>query len=185
MKSRSLATFPIVLGLLAAYWYVAPYLALMAMKSAAEKQDAEAFNARVDYPRLRENLRIELLAALGGGAKNSNAASDPMQGMGEDLAKAMVMPLIDELVRPEVVMRAMTEGKLQRQRKGTANNAPQEKHQNGMDSIDWRTERSGMNRFVVWVRGKADAENRQVGMIFEQSGFSNWKLTGIQFPAIQ
>lgn len=182
MKNRFLFVPTLLLGLLAVYWYVSPYLSVMAMKSAAEKQDAATFNARVNYPKLRENLRIELLAALSGSAKASNGAPDPMQGQGEELAKAMVMPLIDELVKPEVVMRAMTEGKLQQQRQASAGQAPQQQESSAMDNIDWRSERSGMNHFVIWVKSKGDAEDKQAGLVFERSGFANWQLTGIRFP---
>lgn len=46
------------------YLYYSPYLAIKAMRSAAQHQDAEAFNEHVDYPRLRESFKGQMSAMM-------------------------------------------------------------------------------------------------------------------------
>lgn len=45
-------------------WYLSPYLALRGMHEAAVQRDAAAFNAWVDYPRLRDSAKDEWIRDL-------------------------------------------------------------------------------------------------------------------------
>jgi hypothetical protein len=46
------------------YWYWSPYLAVRQLQTAAKEKDADAFNERVDYPKLRESLKGQFSAML-------------------------------------------------------------------------------------------------------------------------
>ena len=102
-----------VLGLavlaLAAFWYWSPYWSLYQMRAAARAQDADTFNTYVDYPLVRAHLKGQLgpavLARMAnlrtGGAVHLNVP-----------APVAAERMIDELARPETVMRAMRHGRL-------------------------------------------------------------------------
>ena len=65
MKSK-LARIGWVVALLAmaAFWWWSPALALYQIRQAARAGDANAFNARVDYPKLRESFKAQLSGTL-------------------------------------------------------------------------------------------------------------------------
>lgn len=99
---------------LAAFWYWSPYWSLYQMRAAARDQDAQAFNSYVDYPLLRESLKRQLDAALAAQVgKVRNASQAPVTAaLGEAAGLAVAERMVDELVRPETVMRAMRHGRL-------------------------------------------------------------------------
>lgn len=117
MNSRVLRVGAIAIALvLAAYWYWSPVLAVHQMRSAAQAGDADAFNDHVDYPKLRESLKGQLSAALvqhlASQPQSENEFAKAGTALGAMLGKAMVDNLVDAFVRPELVMRAMQEGKM-------------------------------------------------------------------------
>jgi DUF2939 family protein len=166
----------------AAYWYWSPHLAVRAMKAAAEAKDADAFNGYVDYPKLRESLKGQfssrMTEALGAGRSGSDAGQAGM-ALGAMLGMAMVDKVIEAMVRPELVMKAMSEAKLQdptaRRTDGPANK-PQD--------MKWVFDRKGVDRFVAYGvdPSKAGPKEEGVGFVFDRSGFANWKMTEIRLP---
>lgn len=170
-----------------AYWYWSPYVAMNSMQSAAEKKDADAFNQYVDYPKLRESLKGQFSAAMtkelgkrpsgGGDFENAGAALGTMLGL------AFADRFIDAMVRPEVVMQAMAEGKLQNPAGGgkqsdTGTPAKQER-----EEIKWSMERKGVDRVVARsTQGDAPLDATP-GFVFDRNGFASWKLTEIRLPA--
>lgn len=108
-----------VLGLaalaVAAFWYWSPYWSLYQMRAAARGQDAATFNTYVDYPRLRDSLKEQFASLANDAATGQPASSGPAgadAAFGKLLGMALVDRLIDELVRPETVMRAMQHGRI-------------------------------------------------------------------------
>jgi hypothetical protein len=169
-----------------AYWYWSPYMAMSSMQSAAEKQDADAFNQYVDYPKLRESLKGQFSAAMtkelgkrpsgGGDLENAGAALGTMLGL------AFADRFIDAMVRPEVVMQAMAEGKLQNPARSAQSDAGAPVKQD-RDDIKWTVERKGVDRVVArGTQGDATLDGTPA-FVFDRSGFASWKLTEIRLPA--
>lgn len=163
-----------------AYWYWSPYWVLHQMKAAAESGNADKFNARVDYPRLRESLKGQLAAAMTAEMTKSNSG-DGMDAAGAAfgamLGMAMVGGIVDAMVRPEVVMQAMTEAKLDPRNSGTSETKKRE-----LDDVKWSSERVGADKFIVYDSKPSEAE--RVGLVLERAGFADWKLTEIRLPAM-
>jgi hypothetical protein len=176
----------LVLALIAAYWYWSPYTAMHSMKEAADGRDADAFNQYVDYPRLRDSLKGQFTAAMtkevgrqqanGGDLQNAGAALGAMLGL------ALADKFIDAMVRPEMVMQAMAEGKMQ---DPTARGRSTSGGAAGDDGNDvrWSVERKSVNRVIArGAQGDASLEESP-GFVFDRSGFADWKLTEIRLPA--
>lgn len=183
---------------LAAYWYWSPWLAIHQMRSAARAGDADAFSERVDYPRLRESLKVQLAAAadarLGQSSESGSDIARAGAAFGSLLATALVDRMVDALVRPESVMRVMQEGKLMPARSGRSRDrgdpAPDNQGQSDgtppgekLDPI-WSTEHQGVNTFVLYARRAGLAEDRRTALVFERRGFASWQLTEIRLPAL-
>lgn len=183
---------------LAAYWYWSPWLAIHQMRNAAKAGDATAFNERVDYPLLRENLKGQLSAAIGARAtERSESGSDIAKAgaaLGSLFATAMVDRMVEAFVRPEAVMRIMQEGKLMPRRESRAK-APgdtpvdEEGEPDGSKASSkrepiWTTERPGVDTFILYARRAGQAEDRRTGLVFQRRGFASWVLTEIRLPAL-
>ena len=180
---------------IAGYWYWSPFLAIRQMQSAAQAKDADAFNERVDYPKLRESLKGQLSAVMGEQMTKTQDAGTPFAALGSMLGLAMVDRFVDAMVRPETVMRAMQDGQMSPVAvkpsdapAPTSSNpdsqAPAEARE---DKPKWTYERKGVDKLIAYATDpqKPGAQNSEkLGVVFERSGFANWKLTEVRLPVL-
>lgn len=166
-----------------AYWYWSPVLAIHQMQSAAKAGDADAFNDHVDYPRLRESVKGQFSAML-----TKTMASQPEPGndfakagtaLGTMLGLAMVDRFVDAMVRPEVVMRAIQEGKLVPKQ---AEPASASSATDPADQVKWTSERKGVDKYIAYAGRAGDTDDQRVAIVLERTGFANWKLTEVRLP---
>lgn len=179
----------------AAYWYWSPFLTLYALKSSAESRDAEAFNARVDYPRLRESIKGQLAEYLASTTQRSDraAAASGRAGaaLGALFGTLFADKLVDSLVRPEVVMRLMNEARIEvpssprgdtPSNAGSAAGSGETAAEPDKRKLDWVTQRASLDRIVVYLGERDQPSDRRVGAALERSGFATWKLTEVRLP---
>ena len=194
MTSKAIKTTAVLaIIVIASYWYWSPFLAVQQMRSAAEKQDADSFNERVDYPKLRESLKGQFSALLGEQMAKTQESGNPFAALGAMLGGAMVNQLVDTMVRPEAVMRAMQSGEMGSKPKSfetsppaepTASSPPQEP---STKKQKWTYDRKGVDKLIAYATDpqKPLAPNAEkLGVVFERSGFANWKLTEVRLPAM-
>jgi len=164
-----------------AYWYYSPYLVMQATQDAAQARDAEAFNARVDYPRVRESFKGQMGALVTG---NLKPGEEGAVALGAMLGLALVNQMVDAFVRPEVVMRAMQEGQIEPDTGGDAN--PPRQGEARQDKTQWTFKRHGPNKVIAYGRQAVQPEDEALpGFVFERSGFADWKLTEIRLPQMR
>lgn len=146
-------------------WYFeSPGWTLKGMKDAAQSHDADALNAYIDYPALRESLRAELMARM---------RTEAQRGKSDfaDLARALravtLGPLINILVSP-AGMRAALLGNNQEDMGPAASalRVPKEPV----------IVRRGFSEFVVTTKELPSSD-----LIFKRHGLS-WRLSGVQLP---
>ncbi len=146
------------------------------MQAAAQAQDADAFNDYVDYPKVRESLKGQMAALMAdklGGSEQGGA-----QSIGAALGMAMVGPMVDAFVRPEMVMKAMQDGKFQ-PRLGSAKTDEGTK---SSTEVKWDIQRKGANKIIAYGQD-AEAASNGPGFVFQRDGFVGWKLTEVRLPA--
>lgn len=188
MKTKTVAAVAIVVALsLGAYWHWSPVLALRAMQSAAMSGDADAFNDRVDYPKLRESLKGQMSALFTNKLSSQPTPSDNEfakagAALGTMLGVAMVDKMVDAFVRPEVVMRAMQEGKVMPKKGGEAPSGSQPQKE-ASDEANWTSDRNGVDKYIAYVSKPGEPAENRLGLVLERSGFASWKLTEIRLPA--
>lgn len=163
---------------LAAYWYASPYLALTGLKAAAAAHDADAFNEYVDYPKVRDSLKRQFAAEMATQLGPEDGASmSPDAAVGRLLAGAFVDKLVDALVRPEVVMRAMRAGKPSPdQDTRSAGGTPR------AQGPEWEVTRVNANKLSVVPQVPGLPSQKQASFTLHRDGFASWKLTEIRFP---
>lgn len=194
-KRLTFAALVLLFAALAGYWYWSPFLAVRDLQSAARKGDAESFNAHVDYPRLRESLKVQLSAALAQKLGTTNDPGGPLAALGNLIGGSLVNQLVDAMVRPETVMAALQNGRLAKSAGEApapvpptapplapqdAAGAPAEP-----EKTRWIIDRQGASRVIAYAVDPArpDAPNAdRLGLVFERSGFVDWKLTDIRLP---
>ncbi|ABM39986.1 conserved hypothetical protein (plasmid) [Polaromonas naphthalenivorans CJ2] len=180
----------------AGYWYWSPFLAIRQMQSAAQEKDAEAFNERVDYPKLRESLKGQLSAVMGEQMAKTQDAGNPFAALGSMLGLAMVDRFVDAMVRPETVMRAMQDGQMSPAAAKTSDapapttsnpDSPAPAAAREDNKPKWTYDRKGVDRLIAYATDpqKPGAPNSEkLGVVFERSGFANWKLTEVRLPVL-
>jgi hypothetical protein len=167
----------VALGL-GAYWYWSPYIALHEMREAARTADADAFNAHVDYPKVRESLKGQLSAMMA-----RELAGAPFGSM---LGQALVDRMVDGLVRPETVMLAMKKGQFKPGSNGgdTPGDEPEDKSVDKPRERTWHADRKGASQITFYAGRDGDtASEADGGFVMVREGFAQWKLTEIRLPA--
>lgn len=170
-----------------AYWYWSPLIALHELQTAAQARDSDAFNRHVDYAKLRDSLKSQLGAkvadAMGDGSAGGNAGA----ALGTMLGMAIADKMIEVLVRPEVVMMAMSDGVLS-EAAGHATGAVGAGAGAGegepkRPAVQWTLDHEGVDRVVAYasIPGKG-AAGGATGFVFDRDGFAGWKLTGVRLP---
>ena len=196
MKFKSLAAIVLALFLgVAAYWYWSPFLALRQLQTAARNGDADEFNRHVDYPRLRESLKDQFSALVAQKLGTPHDSGNPLAALGSMIGLGLVNQLVDVMVRPETVMAAMSHGRLAQPapaptpapaQAAPENTPPAPEGAEPDNKPRWIIDRQGANRMTAFAidPAKPDEPNSErLGLVFERSGFVDWKLTEIRMPA--
>jgi hypothetical protein len=194
-KSIKLVALAAVVAI-AAYWYWSPFLAVRQMQIAAENRDADAFNQRVEYPKVRESIKRNFsamfednLAKTGSGDPLARAGA----AFGARLGGVMVDRFLDAVVRPEMMMRAMQSGYLSPVGGKPPSDASQPGSEPDGDSrkrkLTWKSERQGLDKLVLHATqaeeaGVSDRKRLGLGLVLERSGFATWKLTEVRLPGV-
>jgi hypothetical protein len=198
MKSRNLlaAAALVLLAAVAAYWYWSPFLAVRELQTAAQEGDAEAFNAHVDYPKVRESLK-EQFSAIVMQKLGTHDSSNPLAALGSMIGLGLVNQLVDAMVRPETVMAAMKNGHLakpaaaplppsQPRSEAPPESTPPPTSAPPERKARWVIDRQGTNRMTAYAVDPArpdEPNSERLGLVFERSGFVDWKLTEFRMPA--
>jgi len=185
----------LVIAAIAAYWYWSPYLAVRQLQTAAQARDADAFNERVDYPKLRESFKSQFSALMTDKIGETANSGNGFAALGTMLGMALADRMIDALVRPETMMRAIQNGQLTaggRQSSDASHQvtdipgAPNEGASTKKDEPKWAYERKSADKLVAYAvdPDKPDLSNSQrLGVVFQRNGFADWKLTEVRLPA--
>jgi hypothetical protein len=175
------AAFVVAAGI-AAYWYWSPYLAVRELREAAMNADAVRFNAHVDFPRVRDSLKMQFAERIDGADGRAGG------GIGGMLANALVGSVIDAAVRPETIMFAMREGRFKIEHSGRGDDDGEPRAEQGERKRPvWRTERQGFDTVLFHVQqdgsnnGNGSGRDR-MALVMQRHGFADWKLTDIRLP---
>lgn len=199
MKSKAIkAGIVAFIVLIGAYWYWSPYLAVWQVRSAAQAQDADAFNQHVDYPKLRDSIKDQfsaLFTDLPSESPSDGAPGKAGASFGKMLGLIVVNKLVDVVVRPELVMQAMRQGYLTPKPPGRTGdpaaqpNAPDAGKAPGSDQDKKKLvfQRQGANRMLIYSAEVAQVDSAahgKLGLVFERSGFATWKLSEVMLPSL-
>jgi hypothetical protein len=199
MASKLIKVVPVaVVVAIAAYWYWSPFLAVRQLQAAAQSRDADAFNKRVDYPKVRESIKRNFSAMFEDNlakAGSDNPLARAGAAFGARLGGVMVDRFVDAVVRPEMMMRAIESGQLSPLRDKPPSDAVQPGNPPGSPrdvesakgQLKWTYERQGADKLVLYATQAEESDtSRQkeesLRLVLRRSGFADWKLTDVQLP---
>lgn len=149
----------LALGIVGALWLAfSPHLTMRGLRDAVRDRDVAAINEHVDYAKLRENVKARIAARTA-----KEIASGGQNPFGAAIASALVGPMVDALVRPEMVAAMMAGESVRGARTPRITGA------------DAEIRRTALGRFVLGEKG------RPGGAVFELQGFT-WRMTDVEVP---
>ncbi len=192
---------PILIALIAivvvaalGYAYASPYIALDRLKRAADSRDVETVNAYVDYPALRDSLKLQVTGLLTR-RLDVQHNGNPLAAIGAMIGVALIGPLVDAYATPDGVA-ALLNGMPPRGEPGErpppppaaqTDNPPQTPPPAaGQANANSKTPPQppqttagyrGVNEFVVsYQHGVGDT---RYAAIFRRQGLFTWKLSAV------
>lgn len=161
----------LVVALGAGWYFGSPYWTLRQVQTAVQSHDAAALNDKINFEALREDLKVDLVAAMQDEAKKRGGT----EAAGAMLASAFAGQMIDQMVTPKGVEMMMDRAKSQGG--GGAAAAMGAPDLNKFDTSKFDIQRSGLSEFRL-----INKESPEDGaLIFRRDGLS-WKLAGIDIP---
>lgn len=137
------------------------------MQQAARAGDDAAVASHVDFPALRDDLKGEVMAGL---VEEARRSGDPSAQMGAALGGALVGPMIDGLITPQMLATAFA---ARADTAKTARSVPSRAFDVGEAPT---IERTGLSEFrLVPTQAKGGA------LVFRRQGLS-WRLVGVDLP---
>lgn len=181
LRTKAVAGIVLLAAVVAGYWYGSAYLAVTQMRSAAQEHDADAFNKRVDYPKLGENLKSQLAALMADAIARGGGSGSGVEAFGTVMGRAFASQMVDAMVRPEALMKVMSEGRvspLSGANHGNASGTPEQRP-------DWTYEREGFDKLIAYLPDASTphpGNDERPGFVFERTGFADWKLVAMRLP---
>ncbi len=149
------------------FWYFeSPAWTLKGMKDAAQSHDADALNAYIDYPALRDSLQAELTARMRAEARKDKSG---FGALGMAFGSAMMGPMIDRLVSSAGMRAALLASS-----HGDVPPAASVFHIPEEPAIV----RRNFSEFLVTAKNQPNT-----GLVFKRHGLS-WMLSGVELPPI-
>ena len=176
------------------YAFVSPWLALRDFAQAFENQDTRKIEKLIDFPELREDIKVTAKAAMMKSAA-VELEGDPFAAMGIMMANAIVDPILDQVVTPAGLqllfsareMSGSTDGlhaNINAMAKELTSFSDRDESNQGTDlaqSIEVKTDYNGINEFEVQV-SNADIFNESVSFYMRREGLGGWKVSGVKVP---
>ena len=176
------------------YAFASPWLALRDLTQAFEDQDTRKIEKLVDFPELREDIKVTAKAAMMKSAA-IELEGNPFAAMGIMMANAIVDPIIDQVISPAGLQLFFSAGEMSGGTDGLPENIDAiardlipsgdgGEASSGVDaaqSIEVKTEYIGINEFKVQVSNEG-ALNESVSLYLRREGLGGWKISGLGVP---
>jgi Protein of unknown function (DUF2939) len=169
-------------------WLVAaPYFSAQALHNAIVKGDGDAAVQKINFPLVRESLKTQVGQYI---TQQAQTSKDPNAAASIVMAQAMMGPMVDGFVTPDMFKMAL-KGQTP-QIPGMTPASAKESNGNPFEALqkgnpdeqpDVSMGYSNPNRFLVKVTDKKDA-TKKITLVFGRDGL-DWKLSEVKLPLDQ
>jgi hypothetical protein len=167
MRRSILITIAAVL-IVGAWFWASPYFAIAGLRNALIQNDTSELEERVDFPRLRENVKMQMSTFMMAGMKEQ-LKDNPFAALGLALATKLTDVMVDSMVTPAGMLTLMdlkTDGASE-----TSGFAL-------MTSSEFAIRRDGLDGFELQTAKDGD---QMPTFRFKRDGIG-WRLVGLQMP---
>lgn len=176
MKKRTPAIVAVlVAAALAAATCASPHWQLYQMRAAVEARDAERLSRYVDFPKLRESVKVEMMRRLGAQGAVDGARSNPFAAFGRRMALAVIDPVVDAAVSPAGVAAMLEAGDIRVQPRMGDAPAPRPAGEAPPEKPNYDVSYRGWNQVLV-----ERADGGGVAFLLDRHGLWTWKLAGVE-----
>ncbi|WP_255487894.1 DUF2939 domain-containing protein [Synechococcus sp. TAK9802] len=170
------------------YAFASPWLALRDLTHAFEDQDTRKIEKLIDFPELREDIKVTAKATVMKSAA-IELEGNPFAAMGIMMANTIVDPIIDQVISPAGLQLLFSAGERPGGADGVHENIdaiardliPSSDGGKASDGIEVKTEYVGINEFEAQVRN-VEMLNESVSFYMRREGLGGWKVDGIRIP---
>ena len=176
------------------YAFVSPWLALKDFAQAFENQDTRKIEKLIDFPELREDIKVTAKAAMMKSAA-VELEGDPFAAMGIMMANAIVDPIIDQVVSPAGLQLLFSAREMSGSTDGLPENISAIANEltsfgdrdvsnqgtNLAQGIEVKTDYISINEFEVQVTN-SEILDESVSVYMRREGLGKWKVNGIRVP---
>ena len=180
MKTKMAAvSATIAVGAFAVMTYASPHWQLYRMRAAVDARDAQALARYVDFPRLRESVKILIMRRLGADSMLAGERKNPFAAFGQKMALAVIDPVVDAAVSPMGVAAMLESGDvrvrpMQDSEPASADEGPRgEAREKPNYDLSYRS----LNQVVV-----ARADGGGAVFVLDRDGLWRWKLVAVELP---
>ncbi|HEY9824521.1 MAG TPA: DUF2939 domain-containing protein [Stenomitos sp.] len=154
--------------------YASPYIALYQMYQAVEHHDVAALSNHVNFPALRESLKVNLPTLVD--QEVAQQSNPIVRVIGRLFTGVMLDSTIDKLVTPTGITALLQGQRLQLGMPGQA------QFSDKATAVEVKPRYESFNRFTVAIQPK-NKVHPPVELIMSRD-FLSWKVSGVRFPRL-
>lgn len=175
IKKPAVAAAGIAAAALAAALYASPYFQLHRMRALVEAGDAQALARHVDFARLRESVKVQVMRRLGAGSALAEARNNPFAAFGQAMALVVIDPVVDAAVSPAGVVAMLEAGEIRFQPK--RDGPPPVEEEGVREKVNYDLSYRNWRQVLV-----QRADGGGVAFVLERDGLWHWKLAAVELP---
>ena len=181
----------VLVVLLAAGYLASPIFALRGLTEAARTGDKARLERAVDFPAVRESLKIQLKAAMTRKVEEDPKLRDnPFAAFGQMLLVGVVDKAVDAYATPDAIANMVATSEPPRSISPTPNGPvieqPQPDVQKPKDrsKVEVHYGYQDLNHFRATYRNRKDGDQEPLGLVLKRHGLFGWKLVRIDLPGL-
>jgi hypothetical protein len=172
-----------------AVYFASPILALKGLTDAAKAGDRDQLAERVDFPAVRESLKIQLKTVMTRSFAEDPALRDnPFAALGQMLLVGVVDKAVDAYATPDAIASMVANSRAPKEistppsAAATAPAPEAAEPPRDKSKTETRYAYQGLDHFRVTYHERDKPADNDFGLLMERQGFFKWKLVKIELP---
>lgn len=158
------------------YLAASPYIVLNNIKKSIEANDSKAVASYIDFPSVRQSLKVQLNQQLQDQQKNlENQDNDPFAELSNFFAATMVDKIIDTALTPENLTTLLQGKTLENSLDLEESSKNENEVDNSNNDVSYHTSYKSFNSFQVDIK-KDNSADPDISVVMTRNGLS-WKVT--------
>lgn len=174
-----------LVAFLVASYFVSPIIALHGLTTAAKAGDRAKLERCVDFPAVRDSLKVQLKAAMTRSIEADPKLRDnPFAALGQMLLIGVIDKAVDAYATPDAIANMVATNKAPERISADAPPPPpvEQPKPKPKSTTEAHYAYQGLNHFHATYRDKTDRPGDELGLVMERRGLFTWKLVKIELP---